>query len=75
MGNQENNKNSNSQNPGRRNHRFSKYKNNNKSTNGGNAGNSKSLVKKEMKFHLHDSEAQKCSESYDKIRKHIIFKI
>ena len=28
-----------------------------------------------MKFHLHDSEAQKCLEAYDKIRKNIILKI
>ena len=28
-----------------------------------------------MKFHLHNSEARKYSESYDKIRKHIILKI
>ena len=28
-----------------------------------------------MKFHLHDSEAKKYSEPFDKIRKHIILKI
>ena len=28
-----------------------------------------------MKFHLHDSEGKKYSESFDKIRKHIILKI
>ena len=72
---QDNNRSSNSRNRGRRNFRF-RNRNNNKSVGGGGATSAaKGSKPRELKFYLHDSEARKYSESYDKIRKHIILKI
>ena len=71
---QENNRSSNSHNRGRRNFQFCD-RNNNKSVGGGTTNTAKGLKPRELKFYLHDSEAKRHLESYDKIRKHIILKI
>ena len=77
MANQENKQNGGNTNQKKRNHRFFRKKNSNKPSNNASSGGSsnKSVPKKEYKFHMHDSQARKTSESFEKIKKAIILKI
>ena len=65
----------------KRSHKFFRRKTNNKpNNNNGNNGSSsststKNVAKKEYKFHMHDAQARKTSESFEKIKKAIILKI
>ena len=77
MANQENKQNGGSSNQRKRSHKFFRKKNNNKPNGSSNSHGSSNKVtaKKEYKFHMHDSQARKTSESFDKIKKAIILKI
>ena len=77
MANQENKCNGGNTNQKKGNRRFFRKKTGNKpNSNGNNNGSSqKTQAKREMKFHMHDSQARKQSESYEKIKKSIILKI
>ena len=57
--------------------RFYRKPNNKPSGNGNNSNGSSQKVqaKREMKFHMHDAQARKLSESYEKIKKAIVLKI
>ena len=57
--------------------RFYRKPNNKPNGNGNNSNGSSQKVqtKREMKFHMHDAQARKMSESFDKIKKAIILKI
>ena len=77
-----NNQNKNNRNSGgstnQRRRFYRKPSNKNKPNGNGNNGNGSSQkiqAKREMKFHMHDAQARKTSESYEKIRKAIILKI
>ena len=77
-----NNQNKNNRNSGgstnQRRRFYQKPSNKNKPNGNGNNSNGSSQkiqAKREMKFHMHDAQARKTSESYEKIRKAIILKI
>ena len=59
----------------KRSHKFFRRKTNNKpNNNNSNTGSSsssstKNVAKKEYKFHMHDAQARKTSESFEKIKK------
>ena len=57
--------------------RFYKKPNNNKPNGNGivNGSNNKVQSKREMKFHMHDAQARRSSESYEKIKKAILLRI
>ena len=57
--------------------RFFRKTNNKPSGNGSqnNGSNQKVQAKRKSRFHMHDAQARKLSESYEKIKKAIILKI
>ena len=71
MPNQENKESGGSTKQKKRSHKFFRRKTNNKPNNNGssNGSSTKNVAKKEYKFHMHDAQARKTSESFEKIKK------
>ena len=77
MANQDNKQNGGNTSRKKKNYRFYRKKTGNKPNSNGSSGSSSNnnVPRKEYKFHMHDSQARKTSESYEKIKKVIILKI